>query len=99
MKKENKYICIWYSWGDIEPLVGAPEGWDAFDYMVSLALREVKTCLVENEEPITVGMNEDEAGNKTIVLNYLVDNEYCYYKVFDGEAESKDFEAELFDEN
>lgn len=85
--KENKYIGIWYSWGDIEVPVEVPEGKDAFDYMVELALEEVRITIVEDEEKATIWINEDE----NVVLNYHYDNEYCYYRIFKNEKEANKF--------
>ena len=89
--KENKYICIWYSWGEVESPVKVPEDKDAFDYMVELALKEVGIVIVEESKRATIWTNEDDNGNTIIVLNYGWSDDYCYYKIFDNEEEADKF--------
>ena len=88
---ENKYICIWYSWGDIESPVEVPEDEEPFDYMMEIALNEVRVSVVANESPVTIGIEDNEYGDEIVVLNYHKDNEFCYYKVFDNEEEANKF--------
>ena len=96
---ENKYICIWYSWGDIESPIKVPEKEDAFDYMMSIALEEVKTSIVEDEEPVTIWVKENDDGEEIIVINYHYNNEFCYYKVFDNEIKANKFYDYWMNEN
>jgi hypothetical protein len=89
----NKYIGIWYSWGDIELPVKVPENEDAFDYMMEVALQEVKVSIAECEDTVTIWLKDIDHrnGSGVIVLNYHSDNEYCYYKLFDSEEKCQDF--------
>lgn len=87
----NKYIGIWYSWGDVEYPVKVPEGRDAFNYMIEIALKEVKISITESEDIVAIWIKEDDNGNEIVVLNYQRDNEYCYYKIFDSEEECQKF--------
>ena len=94
----NKYIGIWYSWGDIECPVEVPENVDAFNYMMKVALEEVKVSVTESEDTVTIWIKEDNDGSEVVVLNYHRDNEYCYYKIFDSEEECQDFLDEYMEE-
>lgn len=87
----NKYIGIWYSWGDVENPVKIPKDTDAFDYIMEIALKEVKVSIVESEDTVTIWVKEDEDGSEIVVLNYHRDNEYCYYKIFDSKEECQNF--------
>ena len=87
----SKYIGIWYSWGDIENPIEVPENVDAFNYMMKIALVEVKISVIESEDTVTIWIEEDSNGNEVVVLNYHRDNEYCYYKIFNSEDECQDF--------
>lgn len=89
--EENKYICIWYSWGDVEVPVEVPKGKDAFDFMVELALIEIRVAIVECEDTATIWINEDDDGKEIVILNYHRDNEFCYYKIFENEEEADKF--------
>ena len=94
----KKYIGIWYSWGDVEDPVEIPENEDAFNYMMKVALEEVRVSVAENEDTVTIWVTEDNDGNEVVVLNYHRDSEYCYYKLFDNEEECQDFLDEYMEE-
>lgn len=94
----NKYIGIWYSCGDVEYPVEVPEGKDEFDYMLDIAMKEVKVSVIEAEDAVTVGMTEDESGNEIVMLRYHCDDEICYYKIFDSEEECQQFLDEYTNE-
>lgn len=95
----NKYIGIWYSRGDIEYPVEVPKGREAFNYMIEIALTEVRVSITESEDTVTIWIKEDDDGSEVVVLNYHWDNEYCYYKIFDSEEECQDFLDEFIEEN
>lgn len=92
MKKENKYICIWYSWGDIENPVEVPAEENAFEYMLNLAFKEARIELIENLNAVTITANDEcENDEQGITLKYHSDGEYCYYKIFDNEEQANAF--------
>lgn len=94
----SKYIGIWYSWGDVERPVEIPKNINEFNYMMEIALEEVRVSVVEGEDTVTIWVKEDDDGNEVVVLNYHSDNEYCYYKIFDSEEECRDFLDEYREE-
>ena len=80
----EKWIQIWYSWGDQEPPVKVPDGIDAWEYAKKLAINEADVDFHEHEEYGEIGIScyRDEG---KIVLHYASDNEYCYYLITDEE--------------
>lgn len=78
----DKWIQIWYSWGDHESPIKVPKGTDAWEYMKQLVINEVDVSQDEYPYGCGVWMYPDE--NK-IVLKYYYDNECCYYLITDTE--------------
>lgn len=73
-----QYIHIWYSWGECEEPVEVPNGTDAWDKMKQLAMSEVEISCLEHE--CAVGVLIDANAQK-ITLQYLYDNQECYYQI------------------
>lgn len=73
-------ININYSWGDEESPIKIEKECmeDAFDYMIDLAINELKTSLQEWREPHNIRVYPNE--NK-VTLWYGYDDENCYYKL------------------
>jgi hypothetical protein len=94
----SKHIGIWYSWGDVECPIEVPENADAFNYMMKMALEEVRVSITESEDAVTIWIKEDDNGGDVVVLNYHSYNEYCYYKIFDSEEECQSFLDEYMEE-
>ena len=78
----NKWIQIWYSWGDQEPPVKVPDGIDAWEYLKQLVSREVFVAQEEFPYGCAVYANEDMGKVK---LQYYQDDEWCYYLITDEE--------------
>lgn len=75
--KNKKVIEISYSWGDEETPVDVPENIDAFDFMLELALKEMKIEMREHPGEGFACMGAEE---NFIELKYC-DGESCYYKI------------------
>ena len=74
----DKYaIKITYSWGDEEEPVKIPEGKDAYEEMLNLALRELRIELTEHCGEGTASICATEEG---IDLTYC-DGEICRYNI------------------
>lgn len=80
----EKWIQIWYSWGDQESPVEVPEGTDAWEYMKKLAVDEAAVSFYEHEDEGEIGL-KFYADEGKIVLHYPSDDEYCYYLITDAE--------------
>ena len=80
----EKWIQIWYSWGDQEPPVKVPNGTDAWEYAKQLAVDEAEISFYEHEDDREIGM-QFFADEGKIVLHYSYDDEYCYYLITDEE--------------
>lgn len=78
----NKWIQIWYSWGDQESPVEVPEGTDAWEYMKKLVAEETFVSQEEYPYGCTIWTYPDEG---KVVLKYHQDDEYCYYLITDEE--------------
>lgn len=85
----EKWIQIWYSWGDQESPIEVPDGIDAWEYMKQLVITEVDISQEEYPYGCSVWVYPEE---DKIVLKYHSDDEYCYYLITDTE------EYEPFDE-
>lgn len=70
-------INIEYSWGDKEEPVEVPEGKDAWEFMLELALKECKIECQEHCGEGAIKIIPDEDG---IELHYC-DGEICYYTI------------------
>ena len=77
----RKQINISYSWGDEECPVVVPEGEDTYEFMLNLALKELRIELMEH---LGEGTASIEAEENYINLTYC-DGQICYYKVADLE--------------
>ena len=78
----NKWIQIWYSWGDQESPVEVPEGTDAWEYMKKLVIDEAEVSQEGHDEENGIRFYPEE---DKIVLHYGYDDEYCYYLITDEE--------------
>ena len=78
----EKWIQIWYSWGDRESPVEVPSEADAWEYMKQLVITEIDVCQEEYPYGCGVWMYPDE---EKIVIKYYQDDEYCYYLITDVE--------------
>ena len=85
---KEKWIQIWYSWGDQESPVEVPEGTDAWKYMMELAVKEAHIEIHEHEPEIDVMLQVSKNLDK-VTLHYT-DGERCYYLITDDE----DYEPE-----
>ena len=78
----NKWIQIWYSWGDQESPVEVPDGVDAWEYLKQLVAEEIFVSQEEYPEGCTVYVYADE---EKVELGYHRDSEWCYYLITDEE--------------
>lgn len=78
----NKWIQIWYSWGDQESPVEVPDGIDAWEFMKRLVATEVFVAQEEYPYGCSVYVKADE---DRVDLKYHQDDEWCYYLITDSE--------------
>ena len=78
----NKWIQIWYSWGDIESPVEVPEDVDAWEYIKQLVAKEVFVAQEGWPDGCTVYADAEKG---RVDLKYLKDDEWCYYLITDEE--------------
>lgn len=79
----NKWIQIWYSWGDHEHPVKVPDGISAWEYMKKLAVNEADVYQEEVPYGCIIWMHPDD---QMIELRYLSDNTCCYYLATNEES-------------
>lgn len=75
--EETEMIDIRYSWGDEETPVDVPEGKDAWQFMLELALKEME---IECQEHCGEGIVKIIPDKERIELHYM-DGEICYYTI------------------
>jgi len=77
---ETYEIDISYSWGDEEEPVEieAPDESTAFDIMLDMAVREIKTCFRDGQNECSYTLTVMPWNNQ-IILYYGYDDEECYY--------------------
>ena len=80
----QKWIQIWYSWGDQESAVSVPQKYDPWNYMMGLAIEEACVAFTEHEDEGEIGFQFYEDRGE-ITLHYPGDDTYCYYKITDTE--------------
>lgn len=80
----NKFIQIWYSWGDQEAPISVPNDVDAWEYMKRLAINEAEIAFSEHEDEGEIGLQLYADAGK-IILHYQYDDEYCHYLITDTE--------------
>ena len=97
----NKWIQIFYSWGDQEEPVPVPKGEDAWEFAKKLAVNEADIEYTERPEDGEVGLQFFRSEGE-IVLHYPHDDEYCHFLITDErdyDPDSDDFEIEEEDDD
>lgn len=89
----QKWIQIWYSWGDQEAAVSVPPKYDPWNYMMGLAVQEAAISFYEHEDEGEIGLQFYPDDDK-IILHYPSDDTYCYYKITDTEDFDPEEEAQ-----
>ena len=81
-EKQHFKICISYSWGDEEEPIEFDTNnvEEAFDCMMDLAVKELKTCIKEHKGKYDLKIHWH---NRKITLHYGYDNEECYYELLE----------------
>ena len=82
VERKHFEIRISYSWGDEEEPIefDAENKEDAFDRMLKMAIKELKTCLDDNKSQYNLNV---DWYNWKITLHYGYDNEDCYYELIE----------------
>ena len=89
----EKWIQIWYSWGDQESPIEVPNGTDAWEYMKKLVIDEAEVSQEDRDCESHIRFYPEE---EKIVLRYGYDDEECYYLITDTE----DYEPDnIFEED
>lgn len=90
----NKWIHIWYSFGDHESPYEVPEGVSPWEYIKRLVVNEAARSFLGHEDEGEIGLKFYPDEGK-IILHYPYDDEYCYYLITDTEDYEPDSEEEF----